>query len=385
MALRLVYLSPVPLASFAQRPHHFVAWMHARHGAEVLWIDPPPARLPRTADLRRLLPQQQPQPLGPAWAQADWLRRLRWPALPFEPYAAGRWLNARLQTRALARLDAWVRDDTLFAFGKPCALALTLRARYRRQRALFDVMDAVAEFAQGRSRRWLAHCETALAAQVDWLVASAPSLLERLAPHACAAHRLLIPNGLDPAAHDPAGRLPAAQEAGGLRFVYVGTIGPWFDWPAVIALAQRMPEATITLVGPCTATPPALPPNVQRRGAVPHARVDALLRTADVGLIPFLDDALTQHVDPVKFYEYRAAGLAVLSTRFGTMRARGAADAVLFFEDAPDTAALAALARRASEGSVRAAFMAAHAWSARFAALDAWVASRHHSQPVAAR
>lgn len=384
MALRLVYLSPVPLASFAQRPHHFVAWMHARHGAEVLWIDPPPARLPRTADLRRLLPQRQTQPLGPAWAQANWLQRLRWPALPFEPYAAGRWLNARLQTGALARLDTWVRDDTLFAFGKPCALALALRARYPGQRALFDVMDAVAEFAQGRSRRWLAHCEVALAARVDWLVASAPSLLERLAPHACAAQRLLIANGVDPAAHDPARRTPVV-EARGLHFVYVGTIGPWFDWPGVIALARRMPDATITLVGPWTAAPPALPANVRRLDAIGHDRIDALLRTADVGLIPFRDDAITRHVDPVKFYEYRAAGLAVLSTRFGTMRARGAADAVLFFEDAPDAAALVALARWAREGSVRAAFTAAHAWSARFAALDVWVDSRLQPRPVAAR
>ena len=59
--MRLVYLSPVPLASFAQRPHHFVQWFHERFDAPVLWIDPTPARLARWSDLRRLRPAPKPR------------------------------------------------------------------------------------------------------------------------------------------------------------------------------------------------------------------------------------------------------------------------------------------------------------------------------------
>ena len=33
--MQLVYFSPVPWASFAQRPHKFVEWFHARCGAIV--------------------------------------------------------------------------------------------------------------------------------------------------------------------------------------------------------------------------------------------------------------------------------------------------------------------------------------------------------------
>ena len=64
--MRLVYLSPVPLASFAQRPHHFVRWFHERFDATVTWIEPYPARLPRATDLRRLRRPAGP-PLGPDW------------------------------------------------------------------------------------------------------------------------------------------------------------------------------------------------------------------------------------------------------------------------------------------------------------------------------
>lgn len=71
---------------------------------------------------------------------------------------------------------------------------------------------------------------------------------------------------------------------------------------------------------------------------------------------PFLDNALTRHVDPVKFYEYRAAGLGVLSTRFGTMSARGPNDQVLFFDAQPSAPALRALAQAAADEHARASF-----------------------------
>ena len=39
----------------------------------------------------------------------------------------------------------------------------------------------------------------------------------------------------------------------------------------------------------------------------------------DVGLIPFLKNRLTDSVDPIKYHEYRALGLPVVSTSFGEM------------------------------------------------------------------
>ncbi len=43
----------------------------------------------------------------------------------------------------------------------------------------------------------------------------------------------------------------------------------------------------------------------------------------DVGLIPFKQNALTAAVDPIKYYEYRALALPVISTDFGEMHERG--------------------------------------------------------------
>ena len=51
--MRLLYFSPVPAGSYAQRPHFMVrAWLE--WGVEsVLWVNPYPCRLPRWQDLRR--------------------------------------------------------------------------------------------------------------------------------------------------------------------------------------------------------------------------------------------------------------------------------------------------------------------------------------------
>jgi hypothetical protein len=48
----------------------------------------------------------------------------------------------------------------------------------------------------------------------------------------------------------------------------------------------------------------------------------------NVGLIPFMRNALTACVDPIKYYEYRALGLPVLSSAFGEMAQRRRCDGV---------------------------------------------------------
>src|SRR6478736_4367402 len=79
--MRLVYLSPVPWTSFAQRPHKFVEWFHKRTGAHVLWIDPYPTRLPELADFRSR-PAASPEEQQ---SLREWISVVRPSALPIEP------------------------------------------------------------------------------------------------------------------------------------------------------------------------------------------------------------------------------------------------------------------------------------------------------------
>jgi hypothetical protein len=374
--MKLLYLAPVPLASFAQRPHHFVRWVHERFGARVLWIDPPPARLPRWADVRRLiLNSGSGGSLASPWTQQPWIERLHLPAIPLEPWAVGRAINGRLQRSAIRQLDRWVDEHTWLVLAKPCALALTLCRRYANRPTMFDVMDAVPEFSSGASKRWLSHCEAFLATCCTRVVVSAPSLLSRLGIDPNDPRVSVIPNGLEPPPPNHSARRVSTVDRPP-RFVYVGVIADWFDWDVVTALARRFPFSPIRLYGPCYRKPPPdTPSNVVLCGPLPHEELPIVLEEADIGLIPFLSNSLTHHVDPVKYYEYRAAGLGVLSTRFGTMANRGVDDQVLFFDTQPTAQELKAIAKAASHETIRQSFCTLNAWPRRFEGLASWFSS----------
>lgn len=363
---RLVYVSPVSLSSFAQRPHHFVRWFRDRFAAQVLWIEPYPARLPRLQDLRRLQPQPDTD-IGPDWRRESWLERLRVPALPFEPLAPGRRMNRLLWRSVLERIDGFVDGSTWLVAGKPCALALTLAQRHPGIPLLFDVMDNVPAFTSGLSRRWLSHAEAMLAQESDLIVTASTALHDKFAP--LRGKLQLVRNGLTPPTDaDAEAAHPGAT--GRTVFGYVGSISTWFDWDAVVELAARHPQDTVRLIGPCDRAPRHLPPNVELLPAIAQHRVYAALREFSVGLIPFKVNDLTEFVDPVKYYEYRALGLPVLSTRFGEMRLRGADDRVLFFDDRVPASALAEMRAAASDPIEVMEFRRSNSWRQRFDALD---------------
>jgi len=87
----------------------------------------------------------------------------------------------------------------------------------------------------------------------------------------------------------------------------------------------------------------------------------------DVGLIPFANNDVTAYVDPVKYYEYRALGLPVLSTRFGEMTHRGAADGVYFWDQLTSgDVNIASLTENASDKERTQEFCELNSWKRRF-------------------
>jgi len=115
---------------------------------------------------------------------------------------------------------------------------------------------------------------------------------------------------------------------------YVGTIGAWFDWRLIEEIAFALPEVDIQLVGPCFSRPPtSLPDNVRLHGPCQVADVPTYLQVFSAAMIPFKKSPVTACVDPIKYYEYRAMGLPILSTKFGDMARRGRQDGVFFLDN----------------------------------------------------
>ncbi|AZK47590.1 glycosyltransferase [Paenibacillus lentus] len=98
---------------------------------------------------------------------------------------------------------------------------------------------------------------------------------------------------------------------------YIGAIADWFDMELVYELARDHPEWNFVLVGDTyysdTSKLETLN-NVYLFGEKVYHELPAYLHAFDVCLIPFLIKPLTLATNPVKVYEYLAAGKPVVST-----------------------------------------------------------------------
>ncbi|WP_231907936.1 glycosyl transferase [Cupriavidus sp. USMAHM13] len=362
--MKLVYLSPLPWFSFSQRPHKFVEWFRARGGGEVIWVDPYPTRFPKFSDLRKLRGthshgRQQDQP-------PSWLQLLRPKAVPVEPLPLSGALNRPLWKGLLATVAAFAESgNTLLVIGKPSQLALSLLSTGWFVESAYDSMDHFSAFYDGFSRYVMARREQAVVTRAGLLMASSTGLCDQwrsLRPDVA-----LVRNACDPAVLPPPNTLPKARSSAPV-FGYIGTIGGWFEWGAVRAAARAQPNATVRLIGPAfVPVPTDLPANVEILPPCSHAEAMKAMASFDVGLIPFKRNQLTDSVDPIKYYEYRALGLPVISTRFGEMRQREGESGVLL-ADTEQEWGLATQGALATTGTVEEALAFRHeqGWNQRF-------------------
>lgn len=363
--MRLVYLSPVPWASFAQRPHKFVEWFHGRTGGEVFWIDPYPTRFPSPSDFRRFgtIVDQQERTIP------SWLRVIRPTALPIEPLPGSGLLNVLVWRRLFHELDVFAsQESTLLVIGKPSVFALAVVKRIKWGRSVYDAMDDFPAFYSGLSRVAMRRRELQLVNSVSIVLTSSTVLNQRWS--SLRTDVRLVHNGLDLNVLPP----PKIRSTASNKKVlgYVGTIATWFDWEWVIALAEARSSDVVRLVGPVFApVPAALPQNIEMLPSCRHQAALVAMQDFDVGLIPFKKNELTASVDPIKYYEYRALGLPVVSTDFGEMAFRVGEEGTFISRGAQDTNSLiqSALSYNADPEMIW-QFAVHNSWEARFDAAE---------------
>jgi hypothetical protein len=359
--MRLVYLSPVPWGSFAQRPHKFVEWFHSKTGGEVLWVDPYPTRFPHLTDIRRPHSAKATK----TQKQPEWLQVMKPFALPLEPLPGAGWINGVFWRPLFDALRRFTNDhDSIIVIGKPSLLALAVLGKLKHTRSVYDAMDEFPAFYRGLSRRAMASREVQLVRRVDDLWVTSTRLKQRW--NGLRPDLQFVPNALD-ASLLPAPRI-GKKRPHTTVFGYVGTIAAWFDWAWVIALAKARAQDVVRLIGPVFAPPPTvLPENIELLPECHHqAALDAML-DFNVGLIPFVRNELTASVDPIKFYEYRALGLPVIATHFGEMALRGNEAGTFISRTFHDIGTLTEAALCFHDGSASAKeFAIINSWGARF-------------------
>lgn len=102
---------------------------------------------------------------------------------------------------------------------------------------------------------------------------------------------------------------PDVPVAPGLRLVHHGSLRPWHGVHLLPAVLDRLPEATLDVLG---GDAPAHP-RIRRWPHLDPAPLAAHLAGAHVGLVPYPPDA-PPWFDPLKLHDYRAIGLPTVGS-----------------------------------------------------------------------
>jgi glycosyltransferase involved in cell wall biosynthesis len=362
----VVWLSDIPWASLWQRPQQLAT--RFPEGTRILFVEPwtlGAAPAIRPAPVARGVVRVT-FPFLPLHARSQRLRRLA--------YRLG---SSGIATAALVQAQR-ARARALRGFFREGAPRLALVQNFmgfpflgswKPDRVVYDMIDAPLHFAPVPPRL-VPHWEALLRSADRVVVTSGP--LYALAVKGGSRAVTLIGNGVE-ASRFTADRVTPAVlpgRAGAPAFGYVGSLHAWVDVPLLIALARAIPEAKVVLVGPA---PPSTAgeltraaaeiPNFFWLGSRPYEEVPSLVRAFRVGLIPFRRTPLTEAVNPVKLYEYAAAGVPCLTTRFSDEVDRWAEAARVALDDAQFVAMARALLSEAPDRGRLAAFAAGHDWN----------------------
>src|SRR5262249_28724143 len=153
-----------------------------------------------------------------------------------------------------------------------------------------------------------------VAQRVDLVTYSARDLADEV-DELNAKRAVHIGNGADVAPFGVPHPQPAEYDAiPGPRVLYVGTMAEWFDYDLVAEAARRRPTQSFVLIGPADFARRRLPqlPNLHILGPRPWSALPGYLQHAQVGIVPFDVNNhrdLVRGVNPIKLYEYAAAGL----------------------------------------------------------------------------
>jgi glycosyltransferase involved in cell wall biosynthesis len=207
-----------------------------------------------------------------------------------------------------------------------------------RKLLLYHCVDDLSE-VPGAEKSGLRDAEIRLLRECDLVFASSKSL----AAH-CSAYNeatIYMPNVADfehfnQAASDG---YPVAQEMQLLRrpiVLFSGNLAPHkVDFDLIEFLSRQNPQWTVVLIGPLWEGLPQKRadrlqglPNIQLLGFVPYEKLPSYLKAADVLIIPYLLNEVTEKVFPIKFFEYLATGKPIVATALPSLSDYGQAVAL---------------------------------------------------------
>lgn len=232
------------------------------------------------------------------------------------------WILGRILRSALRRLG-WERP-ILWTYSP---YSVHLLGKLGEQFVLYDCTDERTA-NPWVSKKVVSHLETALMRRANLVVVTSRGLLER--KQALTSDIILIPNGVDFKRFAEAQNLPVSLPADVAsvprpRVGFVGAIFHWVDLELLAFVAKARPNWAIVLVGPVGRGVDVQHlrelTNMHLLGPKPWTDIPEYLRAFDVCIVPFrVSAAITATANPIKVYEYLAAGKPIISVDLPEVR-----------------------------------------------------------------
>lgn len=270
-------------------------------------------------------------------------------------------LTRKLGREGFASPDVLLVDHLIFA---------DLLDRVRAGATIYRMADDPRLFPEAYPAPMLARVERLLR-DVDVVVATARRLFDSIT-RSRREGVLYVPNGVDydHFAGPPGPPPPEYATIPEPRVVYAGSLEAWFDDDLLEEVARRRPHVSFVVIGPARIPMPGLRRlrNVHVLGRRRYEDIPAYLAHAQVGVIPFRVSEHTDAVNPIKLYEYLAAGLPVVATAWNELEHLNAP--ALLVRDAEEFgAALDSVLDDPGDPEIRRTYARENSWDARFATI----------------
>ena len=185
-------------------------------------------------------------------------------------------------------------------------------------KVVYDCIDEFSGFSDVSDVSEVLRAESDLIVKSSCVIATSKTLCEKVSK--INSNCFYVPNAADFNHFNSAIHITERpQEIENLQQPIIGFIGAIWDWidiNLICKLAELHPEYSILLVGPVNFGFDKLRAhsNIMMIGAKPYRVLPQYLAYMDVCLIPFKINKLTLASNPIKLYEYLAAGKPVVST-----------------------------------------------------------------------
>jgi len=291
----------------------------ASRGTRVLWVDPGATRLPRVAvsDLARIGTRIRRVLSGTRHEQENiWVCSPL--TIPYESHPAIRRVNVFFQRLRLKRTLAGMGMQHPVVWSTT-PLAIDVIQSLDSGLLIYDIQDDYTAFP-GKDHRLISASETRTLSVCDSVLVVSNRLREIKQPVSPVEVHLLK-NGVDfdlfrsvrsEETVIPEEMRPFRGPVAG----YVGNVYDRLDQDLVARTAERLPAWSFVFIGlvRCGVDRLARLPNVHFLGMKPPERLPGFMKAFHVGIIPHKVDPFTVCQNPVKLYEYLAAGLPIVST-----------------------------------------------------------------------